>query len=45
MSLLVDTSVWIDFFHGTQTAKVALLESLITLREFWVSVLLTLDGR
>jgi len=33
MSVLVDTSVWIDFFHGTQTAKVALLESLITRRE------------
>ncbi len=43
MRVLVDTSVWIDFFHGTQTAKVALLESLSTQREFWVSVSLTLD--
>ena len=33
MRVLVDTSVWIDFFRGSQTPKVALLETLITQRE------------
>ena len=33
MRVLVDTSVWIDFFRGTQTPKVTLLEKLIDARE------------
>ncbi len=33
MKILVDTTVWIDFFRGVQTPKVATLEQAIHARE------------
>ena len=33
MKLLVDTTVWIDFFRGAQTPKVTLLEQAIQARD------------
>ncbi|PYV91499.1 MAG: PIN domain nuclease [Acidobacteria bacterium] len=31
--VLVDTSVWVDFFKGTQTSQVSILEDLIQFEE------------
>ena len=33
VKVLVDTTVWIDFFRGTQSPKVAILDELIQQRE------------
>jgi len=33
MRILVDTTVWIDFFHGVQSPKVATLEQAIYARD------------